>query len=60
MTTATQAQRATIEDLFRVPDKAEIVNGEIVLMPPTGGGPGYAGDAIFVSLWQHAQRTGIG
>lgn len=34
MMTATQAQRATIEDLLRVPDKAEIVNGEIALMPP--------------------------
>lgn len=53
---------ATIEDLYHVPEgaKAEIINGELVLMPPTGGGPGLAGDAIFVSLWQHAARTGRG
>jgi Uma2 family endonuclease len=43
---------ATIEDLYHVPEngKAEIVHGEIVLMPPTGDEPGYAGDEIFVSL----------
>jgi Uma2 family endonuclease len=59
MITATQA---TIEDLYRVPEdgKAELVNGEIVLMSPTGGKPGYAGDEIFVSLREHARRTGRG
>lgn len=58
---ATQTQ-ATIEDLYHVPGnaKAEIVNGGLVIMPPTGGGPGFAGDAIFVSLWQHAQRANRG
>jgi Uma2 family endonuclease len=59
MTTATQA---TIEDLYHMPDngKAELVNGEIVLMSPTGFAPGYAADEIFVSLRQHARRTGAG
>lgn len=49
MTTRTQA---TVEDLYRVPDngKAEIVNGEIVLMSPTGDMPGRAGGAIYASL----------
>lgn len=49
MTTKTQA---TIEDLYRLPDsgKAEIVNGEIVLMSPTGDMPGRAGGSIYVSL----------
>ena len=44
--------RATIEDLYAVPDnaKAEIVNGELVLMSPTGDMPGRAGGAIYVSL----------
>lgn len=53
---------ATIEDLYHVPDnaKAEIVNGELVLMPPTGGDPGYAGDEIFASLRELAKRTKIG
>lgn len=43
---------ATIEDLYRIPDngKAEIVNGETVLMSPAGDMPGRAGGAIYVSL----------
>ena len=54
--------RATIDDLYHVPDgqKAEIVNGEIVLMPPKGEEPGYAGDEIYVSLRAYARRTGVG
>jgi Uma2 family endonuclease len=53
---------ATIEDLYRVPEsgKAELVEGEIVLMSPTGGEPGYAGDEIFASLREYARRTGVG
>ena len=49
MSTKTQA---TIEDLYRLPDsgKAEIVNGEIVLISPTGDLPGRAGGSIYVSL----------
>jgi len=34
---------ATIDDLLKVDQKAEIVNGEIILMSPTGILPGYAG-----------------
>lgn len=51
-----------IESLRRVPEdgKAEIVNGELVVMPPTGGLPGYAGAEIFVSLREYARRTGTG
>jgi Uma2 family endonuclease len=62
MATTTQAQRATIEDLYRLPDnaKAEIVEGEIVLMSPTGVEPGYAGDEIFASLREYARRTKTG
>lgn len=53
--------QATIEDLYLVPGKAELVNGEIVCMSPTGRKPGYAGDEIFVSLRQYAKqhKTGI-
>lgn len=50
-------QRATIEDLYKVPEKAELVNGEIVRQMATGGMPGYAGDEIFVSLRQHTRTT---
>ena len=51
---------ATIEDLYRTPGKAELVDGKIVLMPPTGGAPGYAGDEIFASLREYARRTRAG
>ena len=53
---------ATIEDLYHLPDngKAEIVDGELIPMPPTGDEPGYAGDEIFVSLRQYTRRTGTG
>ncbi len=53
-------QEATIEDLYLVKQKAELVNGEIILMPPTGDDPGTAGDEIFVSLHQHAKKSGTG
>ena len=48
---------ATIEDLYRVDGKAEIVNGEIVHMSPTGAAPSYASMEIVVSLRNHARRT---
>ena len=48
---------ATIDDLFRFDGKAELVNGEIVHMPATGGLPGFAGDEIFSSLRDYARRT---
>lgn len=49
--------RATIEDLYRVEGKAEIINGEIVHMPATGAMPGYAGDEIFASLRAYARQV---
>ncbi len=53
---------AKLQELYRVPEdgKAEIVNGELVLMPPTGFLPGYAGGEIFASLREYARRTGRG
>ncbi len=43
---------ATIEDLYSVPEngKAEIVDGELVLMSPTGDVPSRAGGSIYMSL----------
>jgi Uma2 family endonuclease len=52
--------RVTIEDLYRVEGKAEIVNGEIVRMSPTGGLPGIAGGVIYASLLQYQRRAGGG
>jgi Uma2 family endonuclease len=53
---------ATIEDLYRVPEdgKAEIVYGEVVLMPPTGDLPASAGGEVFASLREFGRRTGLG
>src|SRR5260370_39145278 len=53
---------ATIEGLYRVEEngKAEIVNGELVLMSPTGDMPGAAAGEVFVSLRDFARRTKTG
>ena len=51
---------ATIEDLYKVEGKAELVNGEIILMSPTGALPGYAGDIITFSLFEYSKRRKVG
>jgi Uma2 family endonuclease len=54
MSTKTEA---TIEDLYKVDGKAELVNGEIVQMSPTGGLPNYAAREIALSLREYEKRT---
>lgn len=51
--------KATIEDLYHIPEngKAEIVNGELVIMPPTGGAPNRGGGKIYKSLDDYAEST---
>lgn len=53
---------ATIKDLYQVPEngKAEIVNGEVVLMSPTGKKPNRAGFKISLRLYEYELRTGVG
>lgn len=51
---------ATVEDLRQVPEKAELVSGEIVRMTPAGGHHGYATREIVASLREYARRTGVG
>ena len=53
---------ATIKDLYHVPEngKAEIVNGELRLMAPTGDLPNSSAFEIAVSLRAHARRSGVG
>ena len=51
---------ATIEDLYLVDGKAELVNGKLVCEPPTGGAPSSASFEIAVSLRAYAKRTGYG
>ena len=45
-----------IADLYQVEGKAEIVDGRIVLMSPTGDRPGEAAGEIFISLHAYAKR----
>jgi Uma2 family endonuclease len=54
--------QATVDDLYRVPEngKAELVNGELILMSPTGGVPGLTAGEIFVSLREYAKSTKSG
>ncbi|MBI4468306.1 MAG: Uma2 family endonuclease [Acidobacteria bacterium] len=58
----TTKPRATVEDLYNVPErgKAELVNGELVLMSPTGGRPGRAAAKILISLSKYEDEHGGG
>ena len=51
---------ATIDDLYKVEGKAELVNGEIILMSPTGVLPGYAAGQIFTSLNNYSKQQKFG
>jgi len=53
---------ATVEDLARVPDdgKAELMQGELVIMSPAGGLHGVAAGEIFNSLRTYCRRTRTG
>ena len=52
-----QRRTATIADLYRVPEKAELVNGEIVIMSPASAGHGRVSGKIFRSLLEYEERT---
>ena len=52
--------RATIEDLYKVEGKAELVDGEIVHMPPAGDDPGFASLKIAARLLHYTEQTGRG
>ena len=51
---------ATIEDLYKVEGEAELVNGEIVHMSPTGPDPHYAAWDIANSLRAYGEATQSG
>ena len=57
MSTKTEA---TIEDLYKVDGKAELVDGEIVHMSPTGGKPSLAARQVLFSLYGYEKETGMG
>jgi len=48
---------ATIQDLYQVEGKAELVNGELLQMSPTGGFPHYAALGITMSLAAYEKKT---
>jgi Uma2 family endonuclease len=56
----TQAKTATIKDLERVEGKAELVDGRIIEMPPTGFLPNYTAMRIAFSLDEYGRRTKTG
>ena len=60
MSTVKERPIRTVKDLYATAQKAEWVDGALVLMAPTGGTPGRVGDAIFASLFAYARQTGVG
>jgi Uma2 family endonuclease len=51
-------RHVAVGDLYQAPEngKAELVNGELALMPPTGDLPSSAAGEIFVSLHNYARH----
>lgn len=54
--------RATVDDLYRVPEngKAELIDGEIVTISPTGGIPGRSSGEIYTALRDYERSGGDG
>jgi Uma2 family endonuclease len=52
--------RATIEDLYKVEGKAELVDGEIITMSPSGPMHGRAAARVFLSLLNYEAAVGWG
>lgn len=50
---------ATLDDLYEVDGKAELINGRIVRMP-TGHASALAAGEIYASLWQYVRTNGHG
>jgi Uma2 family endonuclease len=55
-----QQARATLQDLYREPGKAELIGGRIVPLMPTGRKANRVAGRICRSLDDHAQKTGRG
>lgn len=51
---------ATLDDLAKVSEKAELIGGRIVYLMPSGDAPNYSAFEIAVSLREYARRTGVG
>jgi len=55
-----KAGAATIADLYRIEEKAELVNGEIIIMSPASAGHNRASGKIYRSLLAYEEQTGNG
>ena len=60
MSSAIEKGTATLDDLYRVEGKAELIGGRVVHFMPTGFWPGSVGSEIYQSLKIHAKATGHG
>ena len=60
MNIAPLGREATVEDLYQAEGKAELVNGELVLMSPSGDEPGAAALQIATSLNLYAREHSTG
>ena len=58
--TAIPVRRATIDDLLRTPEKAELIRGRIVKSMPTGHLPNRIAGRIFRSLAEYSDIPGRG
>jgi Uma2 family endonuclease len=58
--TSVQTRAATLDDLARVTDKAELIDGRIELLMPAGRKPGRVAGRIYRSLDDYAAQTGRG
>lgn len=58
----TKSPASLVEQLAAVPEngKAEIINGEVVRMSPTGGRPARASGRVYASLLQYEESRGGG
>ena len=53
-------RKATLEDLYREKDKAELIGGRIVRYMPEGDLPSTVAMEITMSLYAHAKQTSMG
>src|ERR1041384_5691265 len=52
--------KATLADLYRTPEKAELIGGRIVIHMATGRKPNRVAGRIYRSLDDHASQSGVG
>ncbi len=60
MTIQTKQRQATVDDLYQIEGKAELVGGRIIREPPSGFLPSRAAGGIVLALHEHELRSGGG